>query len=55
VPKDAEEVAVVAAALHAFFRAGRQPGAAAVARGNGAGGVNGRGWLATARREAVGD
>src|SRR5581483_11451132 len=57
VPKDAEEVAVVAAALHAFFRAARQPARGATA-GNGAAagaGRNGSGWLATARREAVGE
>ncbi len=56
VPKDAEEVAVVAAALQAFFRAARQPARGATA-GNGAAGAgrNGSGWLATARREAVGE
>jgi acetyl-CoA carboxylase biotin carboxylase subunit len=51
IPADAEEVAVVAAALDAFFRAAQQPSRTS-ARGNGAN--SGSGWVATARRAGFG-
>jgi acetyl-CoA carboxylase biotin carboxylase subunit len=53
VPRDVEDVAVVAAALHAFFRAAQQPAQVRAGGSNGAG--TGSAWLQTARREAIGE
>jgi acetyl-CoA carboxylase, biotin carboxylase subunit len=59
VPAAAEEVAVVAAALHAFFRAVQPARSPASSGGRGQGQGQGQGaastWLQTARREAVGE
>jgi acetyl-CoA carboxylase biotin carboxylase subunit len=59
IPAAAEEVAVVAAALHAFFRAAQPARSSGSASGsgsrNGAGAAPPSGWLQAARREAVGE